>query len=190
MDKCLKPDRFETDPTSPDSKRKWQHWIRTFTGYINSIEGVSEKNKLNILINHVDTSVYEYISEAETYEAAITILHKIYIKPINEIFARYRLTTCKQQPDQTLDEYIQILKRLSKDCNFTAVNPEQHRQEGIRDAFMAGLMSNHIRQRLLESENINLQYILDKARSLDAAQKNSEEFSIAQAGFKPDDKQL
>ena len=29
--------------------------------------------------------------------------------------------------------------------------------------------------------------VLDKARSLDAAQKNSEKFSIAQAGFKPDD---
>ena len=79
MDKCLKPERFETDPTLLDSKRKWQNWIRTFTGYINSIEEVSEENKLNILINHVDTSLYEYISEAETYEAAITILHKIHI---------------------------------------------------------------------------------------------------------------
>ena len=77
MDKCLKPDRFETDPTSPALKRNWQHWIRTFTGYI-------EENKLNILINHVDTSVYKYISEAETYEAATTILHNI-CKPINKI---------------------------------------------------------------------------------------------------------
>ena len=33
---------------------------------------------------------------------------------------------------------------------------------------------------------MNLQHVLDKARSLDAGQKNSEEFSIAQAGFKPD----
>ena len=48
-------------------------------------------------------------------------------------------------------------------------------------------MSNHIRQRSLESENINLQHTLDKARLLDAAQKNSEKVSIAQAGFKPDD---
>ena len=113
MGKCLKPDRFETNPTSPDSKKKWQHWIRTFTGYINSIEGVSEENKLNILINPVDTSVYKYITETETYEAAITICNIViaaYIKPINKIFARYRLATCKQQPDQTLNEYIQILK--------------------------------------------------------------------------------
>ena len=40
-------------------------------------------------------------------------------------------------------------------------------------------MSNHIRQRLLESEKINLQHILDKLRSLDAAQKDSEEFAKA-----------
>ena len=64
MDKWLKPERFKNNPTSPDSKRMCQHWIRTFTGYINSIQGVSEENKLNILINHVDTSVYEHISEA------------------------------------------------------------------------------------------------------------------------------
>ena len=48
-------------------------------------------------------------------------------------------------------------------------------------------MSNHIRQRMLESENMNLQHILDRARSLDATKKNFEEFSIAQAGFRPDD---
>ena len=59
MNKCLRPDRYKNDPTSPDSKRKWQHWIRIFTGYINSIEGVSEENNLNILINHVDTSLYK-----------------------------------------------------------------------------------------------------------------------------------
>ena len=48
-------------------------------------------------------------------------------------------------------------------------------------------MSNHIPKRLLESENMNLQHILGKARLLDGAEKNSEEFFIAQAGFKPDD---
>ena len=110
MDNCLKLDRFETDPTSPDSKRKWQYWIRTFTGF-------SKENKLNILIDHVDTSVYECISEAEPYEAAITILHNVYIKPINENFARYRLTTSKQQPEQTLDsDFKKTSQRLQLHC--------------------------------------------------------------------------
>ena len=44
MDKYLKSDRFETNPTLPDSKRKWQHWITTFTVYLNSIKGVSDEN--------------------------------------------------------------------------------------------------------------------------------------------------
>ena len=51
---------------------------------------------------------------------------------------------------------------------------------------MAELIPNHICQKLLESD-INLQHILDKARSLDAPQKNSEEFSIAHTDFIPDD---
>ena len=41
MNKCLKPDRFKTNPTLPDSKRKWQHWIRTFKGSINYIKRIT-----------------------------------------------------------------------------------------------------------------------------------------------------
>ena len=175
MDKCLKPERFDIDPAAPDARRKWQHWIRTFTSYVNSIENNSEENKLNVLINHVDASVYEYFSEAQTYDAA---LRSVFNKPVNEIFARYLLGECKQQPGQSLDDYHQALKMLSRDCNFAAVSAMRHREEGIRDAFIAGIMSNAIRQRLLESENLDLNSVIAKARSLEAEQINAVRFGL------------
>jgi len=69
------------------------------------------------------------------------------------------------------------LKRLSVDCNFAAVTTVQHRGGAIRDAFIAGISSASIRQRLLESENLDLQHIFDKAKSLDEAQQNAEVIS-------------
>ena len=47
----------------------------------------------------------------------------------------------------------------------------------IRDAFINGLKSNHIRQRLLENKTLNLQTAIDQAHSLDVAQQSSTMFS-------------
>jgi len=69
--KALRPKVFAADPESKDSRRQWLHWRRSFTTYIGKIENLSEENKLNLLINHVDASVFELISEATTYAAAM-----------------------------------------------------------------------------------------------------------------------
>jgi len=53
-------------------------------------------------------------------------------------------------------------------------------EEAIRDAFIGGMMSNEIRKRLLEDDNLTLQATFDKARSLEIAQKNAEMCSSAE----------
>nr|XP_053654845.1 uncharacterized protein LOC128703986 [Cherax quadricarinatus] len=104
----------------------------------------------------------------------------LYIKPTNEIFARYRLATRRQQIDESLEEYFQALKILGKDCHFQAVTAAQYCEESIRDAFISGLQSPIIRQRLLENKTLDLAAAFDQARALDSAQKNSEVYSTAQ----------
>ena len=176
MDKSQKPKRFEIDPSAPDVKRRWLLWHKTLTGYIDSFADITEANKLKILINHVDAAKYELISEVDTYDEAVRTLRNIFVRPTNEIFARYQLSTCKQQSNQSIDEYLQNLKRLSKEGNYAAVTADEHRQQAIRDAFVAGIYSASIRQRLLESANMNLQRIIDRARLLEGAQRNAEKF--------------
>ena len=73
------------------------------------------------------------------------------------------------------------IRKLSKDCKFKAVTAEQYREELIRDAFINGLFSPAIRQRLLESDTLSLQIAYDKANSLDLAQKNADTYSMYSA---------
>ena len=73
------------------------------------------------------------------------------MKPASEIFARHLLPTRKQQPNETLDEFLQSFKILSRDCNFKNVDVVTCRDECIRDSFISRLASNTIRQRLLEN---------------------------------------
>ena len=49
--------------------------------------------------------------------------------------------------------------------------------EAVRDAFITGLQSNVICQRLLENNILDLNTMFTKARSLDAAQKSFESYS-------------
>ena len=101
-------------------------------------------DKLNLLINHVDASVYEIISEGTTYNDAVEMVASTYAKRPNSIFARYKLISCKQKSGEPLDSYLQNLKQLSMDCDIS-VPAQVHKEEAIHDAFIGGTISNEIR---------------------------------------------
>ena len=124
-------------------------------------------DKLNLLISHIESSIYELISDVVNYNNAIAQLGRIFAPTPNQIFARYMLRTCKQRPGQSVDEYQQKLKQLSTDCNFGAVTAQEHKYEALRDAFIRGLVSSEIWQRLLEERDLSMQDAFDKARSLE-----------------------
>lgn len=172
MDRYLKPDSFDVDPQSPDAGDQWQHWYKRFSTFLSSI-GSLNPNKLDMLINHVSPAIFKHINECRTYDEALCILESLYIKPKNEIFARHVLSIARQESGQTLEQFLQHLKSLSKDCNLKPVSAEQYRDELIRDAFIRGLRSNNIRQRLLEQKSLNLNNVYQLSRQLEMAQQQS-----------------
>ena len=178
MERLYRPERLDVDPSSPAASKQWLHWLRTFENFVSSFPTDQQPNKLNLLINHVSPSVFEYVSECESYDSAINILKELYNKPKNVIFARHLLATCKQESGQTLDQYLQKLKSLARDCNFKDVTASQNRDDAIRDAFITGIQDSSVRQRLLEHESLNLQKAYDTARSLELAQKQSQTYTL------------
>ena len=173
MDQALRPERFETLPNSSTSAKEYKHWFRTFENFVKVLPQ-TDLDKLSVLIIFLSPDIFEYISDCGNYENAVAVLDNVYIKPMNEAFARRLLSVRKQKEGESLDEYLQSLKSLSKDCNFQAVNAVQHKEQYIRDACISGSQSNAIRQRLLENNNIDLDDVFHSARSLEIAQKNVE----------------
>ncbi|CAI6372729.1 unnamed protein product [Macrosiphum euphorbiae] len=177
MEKLLRPDRFEADQNSPTAAKEWSHWKKLFQNYIAEAK-LKEEDKLKVLINFLSHSVYDHISDCKDFSDAIKILDGIYIKPKNEIFARHLLATKKQLTSESIDQYLQSLKILAKECTFKAVSPSQYKDEYIRDAFINGIMSNSIRQRLLENDELSLERAVMQSRALEMAQKQSEAYSM------------
>ena len=173
MEKVLKPERFDINSTAPNATKLWRHWLATFGNLLVAIES-ENLNKLTVLTNYVSADVYELFGEVANYDAALEILKAAYARTPNEIFARHASSTRKQQPDESVDEYLQILKSLSKECNYRQVTAVQYREEVIQDTFKRELQNANIGQRLLENERLDLQAAVTQARALDIAQKNAD----------------
>ena len=137
-----------------------KHWRRTFENFIDEC-GEQAPDKFRSIVNCVSADVFEYIKECSTYEEVIGTLQKLSVKTPNEIFARHQLLTSRQQPEESLDNVLQELRKLNKNCNYKAVTSEQYREEQVRDAFITGISSNYIRQRLLENAVLDMRSAFD-----------------------------
>ncbi|KAG7164387.1 pol Retrovirus-related Pol polyprotein from transposon-like 16 [Homarus americanus] len=73
MEKFLRPERLDATPNSPTALKDWRHWFRTFNTFLTSISAL-EPDKLATLCNFVSPSVYEFIANRVSYDAAIQIL--------------------------------------------------------------------------------------------------------------------
>ena len=85
--KDLCPKVFSADPHSKDCRKIWTHWYKTFAGYVQKYNDLSDGDKLTLLINHIDSAAYEVISELRSFEEAINELQKVYAMAPNSIFA-------------------------------------------------------------------------------------------------------
>eukprot|EP00795_Rhopilema_esculentum_P001722 gene1722-16205_t len=173
MSKALQPSRLDVDPNAPNASKPWKHWKRTFDNFITEC-GEAAPDRFRSIINFISADVFDYVEECTTYDAVVTTLERLYVKTPNNIFARHELATRKQKPGESLDEFLEELKKLSKHCDFTAVSAETYRSAMIRDSFINGLTSNYIRQRLLENFELSLDRAYEIARTLHTAQKNSD----------------
>lgn len=177
MDKLLRPERFDGDPNSPRAAHEWTHWLTTFKNFLSTIEKLEESQKLPLLVNYTSHGIYEYIADCKTYDEAVQVLNTTFVKPKSEIFARHSLFTRKQHVGESVDQYVQALMLLSKDCDFRPVNAQENRDDYIRDSFINGLSSSQIRQRLLENTSLKLGGAINQAQSLESAQKYSEVYN-------------
>ena len=170
----LKPERLDLQPTDEDASKKFSHWLQTLNNFLELLDGTP--NKLHILHNFVGHHAYTLIEEETTFDNAVKVLKSQYQKPVNEIYARHVLSTRRQLPDESIDDYVQNLRVLARKCNFQDVTAAVYQEESIRNSFIAGLRSNYIRQRLLENQQLDLKTAIASARALDVSVVNSESY--------------
>ena len=170
--RLLRPLVLEISPSDPAASRTFKHWKRILDLTVSKVE--EETIKQGILIRSLSVDNFEMVCECNTYTESMTILKNLFDKPPHHIMARHNLMTRKQKSGETICEYTRVLRILSQDCNFSAVDAITNREDYMRDAFIAGITSPVIRTRLLESSELTLKDAVEKAKALETAQKESD----------------
>ena len=182
MEKLLKPSKLSIDPNSASATKEWRHWLKTFKSYVSrylseTSEEQAEEDKLAALISCSTPQVYELFDHCETYSEAEQTLDKLFVKRPHDIFARYLLRSARQEPNQSLAEFRSCLVKLAKDCVFKDVTASQYQDDMIRDAFINGISSSDIRQRLLENKTLSMKQAYEQALVIDDAKRESRMFT-------------
>ena len=84
-------------------------------------------------------NVFDYVEDCVDFDSVVKSLQNTYIKTPNEIFTQHLLANIRQQSGESLDEFIQQLRKLSKDWNLKNVIADQYREKLVRESFINGL---------------------------------------------------
>jgi len=175
MDKLLRPSKLEILPEEPEAIKVYDYWLKTFDSFLEAVTAAAENadgiNKLGLLTNFLTHQTYSFIAEATTYDDACEALKIAHHKRQNVVFTGRLLMTRVQNPTESIDEYVHVLRQLTRDCEFQDVNARTYQDELTRDAFINGINSSIIRQRLLEEEQLDLTSAIKKGTNARSSPK-------------------
>ena len=151
MEVHLKPKSLAADPISSNAEQEYIHWKTTMKILI--LHWKLPKKVINTSFWLTFPALLYSHNDTQTYNEAIEIVDSIYNKPKNIWYSRHVLLHTKQKQHQSLDDYLCVLKNLSKDCSYKTVSAEEYANQSILSAFIGGISSSFIQQRLLECDN-------------------------------------
>ncbi|XP_037294989.1 uncharacterized protein LOC119189450 isoform X2 [Manduca sexta] len=136
------------------------------------------KNELQVstLITVMGAECYELLvnlctpekPSKKTFEEISSILKK-HLQPKPSILAeRFKFRQRLQKEGESIAEYVAILKKMSKSCEFGG-----GLDESMRDQLVCGINSEIIRQRLFAEEKLDYAKAYKLAVSIEAAEKNA-----------------
>ena len=187
MEKLLKPKDLSVNFDDANAEKIFKFWLPTVEDFIEVLVEAQPAaarenfNKKRIIISCLSPDFYAYVKEAQTYERVVEILKQTSVRTKNHVYARHLLVSRRQGADETIADYLQALKKLSKDCTFAAVSAQQYKEQLIRDSFINGLSSAFIRQRLLENDELSLNRAFELADNLDRAYRYATSLESNQA---------
>ncbi|XP_014204698.1 uncharacterized protein K02A2.6-like [Copidosoma floridanum] len=173
--------------SEPNEKKKYTMEIAALEQCFIANDIVDKKKMRAILLSKVNADTYDLIDRIckpekpgeKEYEDIVKLV-KNYLKPeASYLVHRAKFRQRLQLENESITEYVAILKNLSKDCKFTQL------EEQILDQLITGLRSKDIKMELLKMENPTMATAVKKALACEAAHVGAEklqrkENSVAQ----------
>ena len=140
------------------------------------LDNISEARKLAILRNSLGAEGYriciDLCPEDITYDTVIARLSNRFAPKMSVIYARSVCHRRVQSSDENCVQFVTALRSLLAKCDYA----EAIRSEILRDRFVAGAVSDKIKERLiLEGDTLTIEQALVIAGNLERTSKESKQ---------------
>lgn len=151
------------DPLTKDGDlaSNWHSWKEDFiifmkvTGYIdkpNEIRANLLKNRIGkIGIEAIQSISFDNIQDKDDMDILIEKLENYFNPPKNEVVERYQFFTRTKKQNESIEQYIIILKEKAKSCNFKDITDSI-----IRDKIVLDTNDKILRKKFFEVDNLDL----------------------------------
>lgn len=158
-----------SDPTSVD--QRWKTWSKRFETYLVALNITEDKQKRALLLyqaGQATQEIFETLQDTgDTYEAAKTKLDSHFAPKKNVDYEIFQFRQAAQKPGETVDQFSTRLRKLAATCEFHDSEKE------IKSAIILNCLSKRLRRFALREENLTLDQLLSKARSLEASEQQA-----------------
>ena len=78
MNRLMRPERLDLDPSASNAAKELKHWRRTFDNFIIECGIDPVPNKHRIITNLISANVYEHVEDCTDFQSVIDTLDNCY----------------------------------------------------------------------------------------------------------------
>lgn len=104
------------------------------------------------------------VEERKDIEICIGALEAHFKPKRNVVYERYKFNLCSQNAEESVDDYVNRLRKLPSSCQFGTLTDEL-----IRDRLVLGITDRSTKLRLLKEDGLNLNKAVNMCRSSEIA---------------------
>ena len=147
-------------------KSDWIRWIAHYERYrtVTLLNKADEKLQVTNLLLHMGPEVDKLLEKLDkkedclkTYEETKQMFNIYFQGKINIIYERAKFNLRTQQEGERASEYIEIVTKLSKSCNYGRLADEL-----VRDRLVVGIRDQKLSEQLQLDDKLDLQKAVDK----------------------------
>ncbi|XP_059929766.1 uncharacterized protein LOC132473577 [Gadus macrocephalus] len=162
-----------------DTGEQWATYIERFEHYILANE-IRTAKKVPVLFSVMGPTTYGLLCSLVApdkpgemdYGRVVEVLQAHFAPRPLVIAERFRFHKRNQGEEETVAQYVAVLKRLSEHCEFGA-----YLEDALRDRFVCGLKTETVQKCLLTEKDLTFQKAVDYAVSAETATRDVQQLS-------------
>lgn len=178
-DLCMKPEKLNLK--NGNLAENWKRFKRQFENFMIATESneKSDAIKIAMFLNLIGDEAMDVLdslnlteAQRQAYDETITAMENFCKPRRNTVYERYIFYHRNQNDGEPFDTFLMDIRYLATSCEFGAAESEM-----LRDRIVMGINDNRLQSKLLESNNLTYDAVVEKCRANEVTKQQSQKMN-------------